>query len=422
MAILKPFEGVRYNTSVAGDINTLVSPPYDVINEEERKYYHELNDYNFIRLILGEEFDSDTVDNNRFTRAGNYYREWKENSVMTKDVPSIYLYQQDFILNGNQCIVNGLISSVKICEYSENVILPHENTLAKPKGALEATIENTQANLDCVYGLYADKDFYLKIKVMDKYLSKNPDIDATDKDGNHHRLWVISEAEDIKTVCDFMDDKQIAIADGHHRYETALKNRNNIREENKTNEELPTDYVMMTLVNVYQKDLLVLPTHRVISNIDQKLINKLVFELERNFIVEPSKLSTLLDDMAGTKIGLITKNAYYTISKKPEVKIYIDASEYTKKLELTLLHYLILDELLGIDKQKLSAQTNVTYTRSLEEANGLVKNGDAQVAFICNDIPVKSILDIASQGEKMPQKATYFYPKLLSGLVTRDLV
>lgn len=422
MAVLKPFEGVRYNTEVAGDINTLVSPPYDVINEEERKYYHSLNDYNFIRLILGEESENDTEDNNRFTRAGNYYREWKDNSVMKKDIPSIYLYQQDFLLNGKKSVVNGFIASVKICEYSENVILPHENTLAKPKGALEATIENTKANLDCVYGLYADKDFDLKLKVMDKYLEITPDIDAVDKDNNHHRLWVISDKEDIKTVCDFMADKQIAIADGHHRYETALKNRNKIREENYTTEELPTDYVMMTLVNVYEKDLLVLPTHRVIYNVDQKLINKLVFELERNFIVEPSKFSTLSEDMGKEKIGLITKNAYYTVSKKPDVKIYIDASEYTKKLELTVLHCLILDELLGIDRQKLSDQTNVTYTRSLEEANDMVRNGDAQIAFICNDIPVKSILDIASQGEKMPQKATYFYPKLLSGLVTRDLI
>ena len=421
MATIKPFKGLRYNTKIAGDINTLVSPPYDVINDEDRIYYHNLNKYNFVRLILGEEFSDDTDNYNRFTRAGNYYKDWIKDGILVPDNPSIYLYQQDFILNGKNCIVNGFIASVKICDYSENVILPHEYTLSKPKGALEATIENTQANLDCVYGLYSDSENYLTINVMNKYLNLNPDIDAIDKDNNHHRLWCISDKSDIKTICSFMEDKQIAIADGHHRYETALKYRNKVRKTNNSIHELPTDYVMMTLVNVYEKDLLVLPTHRIIHNVDPILVNTLVLRLEENFNITPSKQSTLLKDMKETKsIGLITKNAYYTLKKKDSVKLYIDASVYTKELELTILHTLILDELLGIDKEKLKDQTNVSYTRSFSEANDLVRLGEAQLAFICNDIPVKSILDIASQGEKMPQKATYFYPKLLSGLVTRN--
>ncbi|MBQ0104821.1 MAG: DUF1015 domain-containing protein, partial [Armatimonadetes bacterium] len=365
--------------------------------------------------------ESDNDENNRFTRAGNYYRDWKENNILKADAPSVYLYQQDFILNEKRCIVNGFISAVKICEYSENIILPHENTLSKPKGALEATIENTNANLDCVYGLYSDEENYLGKEIMTKYFAKQADADAIDKDGNHHRLWVISDTDDINIICNFMSDKQIAIADGHHRYETALKNRNRIREENQTESELPTDYVMMTLVNVYEKDLLVLPTHRLINNVDQNLITTLIVRLENNFDISRSKYSSMQEEMKETgAIGLITKNAYYLLKKKDDVKLYLDASVYTKELELTVLHTLILDELLGIDKAKLAAQTNVTYTRSFDEANEMVKSGNAQLAFICNDIPVKSILDIASQGEKMPQKATYFYPKLLSGLVTRD--
>lgn len=423
MAIIKPFKGIRYNTEVAGDINTLVSPPYDVINDEDRKYYHDLNQYNFVRLILGEEFSDDNDLNNRFTRAGKYYKDWKLNKIFKEDEPAIYLYQQDFTLNGKQSIVNGFIGAVKICEYSENIILPHENTLAKPKGALEATLENCNANLDCVYGLYSDKDNYLGEKVMSKYLSTTPNVDAIDKDNNHHRLWVITDKNDIRIISDFIASEghdKIAIADGHHRYETALKYRNLKREESNHNKELSTDYVMMTIVNVYEKDLVVLPTHRIINNVDPLLINTLILRLEENFNVVPTKLSVMQDEMKNNNaIGLITKNAYYLLTKKPEVKLFIDASVYTKELELTTLHTLILDELLGIDKEKLAMQTNVTYTRDFNEANDLVKSEKAQLAFICNEIPVKSILDIASQGEKMPQKATYFYPKLLSGLVTR---
>lgn len=423
MAIIKPFKGIRYNTEVAGDINTLVSPPYDVINEEDRKYYHELSDYNFVRLILGEEFPEDDDLDNRFTRAGDYYKKWNTNNIFKEDEPSIYLYQQDFILNGKRSIVNGFIGAVKICEYSENIILPHENTLSKPKGALEATLENCRANLDCVYGLYSDKDNYLGENVMAKYLAMEPNVDAIDKDNNHHRLWVISDKKDIKTISDFIASEghdKIAIADGHHRYETALKYRNQMREADSSKKELSTDYVMMTIVNVYEKDLVVLPTHRIINNVDPLLVNTLILKLEDNFNVVPTKLSVMQEEMKNNNaIGLITKNAYYLLTKKPEVKLFIDASVYTKELELTTLHTLILDELLGIDKEKLALQTNVTYTRDFKEANDLVKSEAAQLAFICNEIPVKSILDIASQGEKMPQKATYFYPKLLSGLVTR---
>lgn len=421
MAKIKAFNGIRYNTDIAGDINTLVSAPYDVISPEDRKYYHDLNKYNFVRLILGEEFDTDNDNENRFTRAGKYFNEWLAKDVMKADVPTIYLYQQKFNRDGKTCVVNGFITAVKICEYAENIILPHENTLSRPKGALTETIERTQANLDCVYGLYSDENNELN-KIMDKYFIKVPTINAKDIDNNDHIVWAITNEADVNTITSFMADKQIAIADGHHRYETALKNRNKVRETNTTKEEIESDYVMMTIVNVFEKDLTVLPTHRVINNVGDDIVKSLLEKLTNKFTVTETTKSDIISKMANTNsIRLVFNNKYYLVTKKSDVTIDMNASVYTKELELTILHTLILEELMGIDKEKLAAQTNVTYTRSFEEADTLVNSGNAQMAFICNEIPVKAILDIAAQGEKMPQKATYFYPKLLSGLVVRSL-
>lgn len=423
MACVKPFKGIRYNQTIINNIDQVVSPPYDIISPEERKKYHELHQNNFVRLILGEEYESDNENNNRFTRAGEYLTDWLTKDILIEEEkPSIYLYQQRFTSNGKLNIINGFITAVKICEYSENIILPHENTLSKPKGALTETIQKTNANLDCVYGLYYDENYVLG-SVISKYTSSAPTILAHDSDENEHVIWAINDSCDISIITNFMSDKQIAIADGHHRYETALKNRNEIRLNNRANEELKSDYVMMTLVNVFEKDLTVLPTHRIINNISDDIIDNLIQNITNKFDVAKVSNKNLVSNMTEKNaIGLIMPDACYTLTKKADTILDINASIYTKELELTILHKLILEDIMGIDKEKLAAQTNVTYTRSLEEAFNLVNSKSAQMAFICNNIPVKAILDIASQGEKMPQKATYFYPKLLSGLVIRRLI
>jgi len=422
MADIKAFKGIRYNTEKLGCIDKLVSAPYDVISAEDRKHYHELHENNFVRLILGEEFPCDDEINNRFTRAGDYINKWLEEKVLIKEAePSIYLYQQKFNTVKGKSIVNGFITSVKICEYDEKIILPHENTLSKPKGALAETIEKTNANLDCVYGLYNDQNYELE-KIINKYVTTSPTLHAHDKDGNSHILWAISDKSDLEKIISFMADKQIAIADGHHRYETALKHRNKMRSKYGISDNAEYNYVMMTLVNVFEKDLTVLPTHRIIDNISYDIVSSLIQKTKDNFDIKEVNLENMTEIMAKeNSLGLIMSDKAYTLRKKATTELNINASVYTKELELTILHKLILENIMGIDKEKLAAQTNVTYTRSFKEAVDLVKSQKAQMAFICNDIPVKAILDIAKEGEKMPQKATYFYPKLLSGLVIRKL-
>ena len=422
MADIKAFKGIRYNTEKLGCIDKLVSAPYDIISPDDRKYYHNLHENNFVRLILGEELPNDNEVNNRFTRAGKYINKWLKEEILVEETePSIYLYQQKFNTSKGESIVNGFITSVKICEYDERVILPHENTLSKPKGALTETIEKTNANLDCVYGLYNDKNYELE-EIINKYIATSPTLHAHDKDENSHILWAISDKSDLYKIISFMSDKQIAIADGHHRYETALKHRNKMRTKYEISDNAEYDYVMMTLVNVFEKDLTVLPTHRIINNLPSDIISSLILKSKDNFDIKEVDLESMTETMAKeNSLGLVMPDKTYILRKKADAQLNIDASVYTKELELTVLHKLILEDIMGIDKEKLAAQTNVTYTRSFKEAVDLVKSKKAQMAFICNDIPVKAILDIAKEGEKMPQKATYFYPKLLSGLVIRKL-
>jgi len=423
LAEIKPFKGIRYNKNI--DLDKVTSPPYDVISPEEKERFLKLHPNNFVRLILGEELDTDTDTDNRFTRAEAYIDEWLASGVLVGDtLPSIYAYRQQFDMNGRACTVSGLTVAVKLHDYADKVILPHENTLAKPKSHLIPLLHETKANLDSVYGLYADEQGVLD-ELMERVMRREPDADAHDRDGVRHQLWVVSDFKEIKTIVDFMKDKQIAIADGHHRYETALAYSQEVKAKAGCSCgccEMPSNYAMMTIANVFQKDMTIYPTHRVLDNLSDDLLAKLDDRLQELFEVQDSSKETIMEDMKqGGAIGIYRAAKAQTIKLKHDPGSLIEGSEASRSLELNVLHKLVLERLLGIDKDKLRDQSHIVYTRDADEAISLVDSGQKQMACLLNNIDVKSVLDIAAAGEKMPQKATYFYPKLLSGLVLRKL-
>ena len=426
MAEIAPFRGIRYDQSVVGDLSKVTSPPYDVISPEERVYYHRLHPQNFVRLILGEEFDSDNESDNRFTRARDYLAKWMDQGVLKQDPsPAIYVYEQRFERESKPRTIRGIICAVRLHDYSDNVILPHENTLAKPKSQLIRLLRETNANLDSIYGLYADEQGVLD-RVMDAAIGVAPSVETRDKDGVGHALWVLSEPEAIGIVVDFMRDLQVAIADGHHRYETSLAYRDEVREKlgytGDDCRELPSDCTLMTLMNVHQPDMTIFPTHRVIGGVPAELLASLDERLGESFDVAKSSASTLIEDMAKRRaIGMYRKGDARVLTPKQGAASRIAGSKASRELELNILHSLILEPILGIDAEKLRNQTHIVYTRDPCEAVRLVDSGERQLAFLLNHIDVKSVLDIASAGERMPQKATYFYPKLLSGLVLRKM-
>lgn len=426
MAEIAPFKGIRYDESVAGDLSKVTSPPYDVISPEERAFLHRLHPCNFVRLVLGEECENDTETENRFTRARDYIERWLHDGVLKQDPqPSIYLYEQQFQSEGRLMTVRGIICAVRIHDYADRVVLPHENTLAKPKSQLIQLIRETKSNLDSIYGLYADEEGVLET-LIDRVMRETPAAEVVDRDRVRHALWTVSSPGDLGRIVGFMRDKQIAIADGHHRYETSLTYRNEVRQklgyDGDECRELPSDYNLMTLMNVYQPDMTIFPTHRVVGAVPEDVLARFDEGVSELFDIRQSSPETLLADMAERgAIGLYRKGSAVTLTPRPGASSRLEGSEASRNLELNILHALILEPLLGIDAEKLRNETHIVYTRDPAEAMALVDSGERQLAFLLNHIDVKSVLDIASAGEKMPQKATYFYPKLLSGLVMRKM-
>lgn len=417
MAEIKAFNGIRYNESKVGRLESVTCPPYDIISPQDEIYYQKLHPNNFVRLILGADIEGDDENNNRFTRAKAFLEEWLNEGVLAKDEkPALYIYEQHFEDGGRKRVVRGLTCAVRLQDYEDRVILPHENTLAKPKSHLIPLIHEVKANLDSVYGLYADPEGFVDGIIASK-LTETPDMEAVDRDGVRHAVWVLTDEEVIGQICGFMSDKQIAIADGHHRYETALAYSKDAKGRG-----LDSDWVLMTLANVHQEDMTIYPTHRVAGALAEQLLDKLDEKLNTLFEKSASTKDNLISDMADRgAIGLYRKTGAVTIRLKQDPAELIDISETSSRLELNILHKLVLERLLEIDSEMLRNQTHIVYTRSADEAMRLVDSGERQLAFLLNHIPVKTVLDVAAAGDRMPQKATYFYPKLLSGLMLRKM-
>ncbi len=421
MAEIAPFRGIRYDVSKVGDLSKVTSPPYDVISPEDRLYYHRLHPNNFVRLILGEEFENDTRNDNRFTRAAKYLDQWLREGVLKQDSdPAVYVYKQEFSQDGKPCEVSGLVMAVRLHDYSDNIILPHETTLAKPKSQLIELMRHTQANLDSIYGLYGDEEGALDGIIKDAQ-ANSPLGAALDKNGVKHSLWAVTDPDRISEIADFFAGQRIAIADGHHRYETALNYRNEMRAE-AAEASASSEYTLMTLVNVHQPDITVYPTHRAVGGLADSAMESLDECLAEDFVIEASSRESLLQDMARRQaIGVYRPGSARTLKIKESAEPKMTGCKAACRLELNILHQLILEQALGIDEENLRNQTNIIYTRNAEEAMEMVDRGDRQAAFLLNHIPVRTVLEVATAGERMPQKATYFYPKLLSGLVLRRM-
>ena len=378
-----------------------------------------------VRLILGKELPEDGPTDNRFTRAASYMSEWlADGSLKQDEAPSIYVYEQHYQWKGEPKTVRGFVALVKIQSYDENVVLPHENTLAKPKSHLVPLIRATKSNLDSVYALYPDRERVVDL-VLDRAAELEPSLEATDRNGVRHRLWVVSDEKDIALISDTLADRQIVIADGHHRYETSLGYRDELRAaDGNPAEEKPYDYVMMTLVNVYAPDVIIFPTHRMVRNLPSDALDRLDEKLREGFELVESSRDTLQIDMervGGKGIGIYRPGrAYIAVPREGAVE-GIPGSDALKNLDLSVLHQLILDRILGIDAERLRQEANVVYTRDETEAFDSVDKGDFQLAFLLNPIELETVLNVAQAGDRMPQKATYFYPKLLSGLVMRKI-
>ena len=435
MAEIRPFRGVHYNKEKTGDISSVICPPYDIISQEMDNNLHNRNAYNFIRIEYNRPQSDDSDINNRYTRSAALFRQWLEQKVMvTDDEPAIYVHDQFFMHEGEEYKRRSLIARVKLEEWDKNIIRPHENTFKGPKKDRINLLWALNANTSSVMALYEDKDF--KIKSFLKRMDSGKFLIATEEsDGERHNVWTITEPQAIKELCGYFNYKPLYIADGHHRYESALFYK---KERSACDKDVypdaPYNYVMMTIMDMDDPNLIIFPTHRLLhglkpdatSNLEEKLQS--YFDIEHFSLEAPDIWKKIEDITAGqeniklTVIGLV-RGAVSILSVKDMDAVVAmmpaERSDVYKKMDVSIVDHVILEKVLGI---RSDDEKRIAYTHERQEAVNRALNGDCQLAIIMNMVKGKTIKDIADVKDRMPRKSTYFYPKLPSGLIVNHLV
>lgn len=426
MAEIKPFAALRF-TPKAGDPAALTCPPYDIISEEERKAYLKANSHNVIRLELPRP---ERAEEDPYAVAGRTLEEWMREGILAVDRrPGLYIYEEAFTVGGRSYAVRGFICRVKLEAFSKGIILPHEETLSKAKADRFNLMCATGCNFSQIYSLYMDESGRTR-KAVEALSAGAPAQSFTDADGVTHRLWIAEDGPAVEEICRQFTDRKLYIADGHHRYETALRYRDHLQE---TGEETgDSDSVMMMLVDMENPGLVVFPTHRIVRDLPDFDGAALLEASEEYFVVETHASLKNMEEALAKKYAAGEKafgfydggEGWHLLTLRDTAvmaQLLPGKSKALRELDVSVLHTLVLERLLHIDADNLARQINLTYTRNQEEALTAVREG-ANCSFILNPTRVEEIAAVAAAGEKMPQKSTYFYPKLITGLVMNKII
>ena len=438
MARIYPFRATRYNPT-AVRIEDVVTQPYDKITPAMQQVYYGRSPYNLVRIILGlpELFDEPGV-NDVYTRAANDFHEWRKKGVLqTDNDPSIFAYSQRFQVPGQSGEVRerrGFIALGGLEDYASKVVFRHEQTLSKPKSDRLNLLKATRAHFGQIFMLYSDP-----AQSIEKILFQNfqPQVEVTDDYGVLHRLGRITDPHSLRLVIGSMGDKKLIIADGHHRYETALNygkehapaHVHHTRERDLSSTlphpPYPEAAVMMTFVNMDSDGLLILPTHRVVFDLEEFRPEAFLerarpyFDIEKLPATEPPQLTAKLAESSESTafVGVLASGSHLLKARPDAVQQALaHLPERQRQLDVVQLHGLVLERLLGLSEESIREQRNLRYLRDAAEAVEQVSRGTAQAAFLVNPATLQELREIAFNGEVMPQKSTDFYPKLLSGL------
>ena len=430
MVEISPFTGLMYNQKKISKLEDVTSPPYDIISEEMQKKLYDNHPNNFVRLILGKQYPDDNDNNNRYTRAKDYYNKWIKESILIKsDKPAIYPYKIEYNANNQKKIMSGFFTLLKL-DPDYKYVKAHERTLSKPKADRLNLMRACNTNFEPIQLLYMDSEDKIKKKI-DKNINA-PVADVIGYDNFNHKLWKIDDQDIISQIQDELKDKILFIADGHHRYQTAINYAKEIKDKTGNNDENASfNYRMVVLVNIFDKGLSILPTHRLIKKSDinfnlllEKLneyftVEKKIFDIEIEDDVNISK--KIKKDLKTTKqhkFAMYIKNKFYILTLKDERimdRFAKDRSKTWRTLDVSILHKIILEHLMGINPDNI--EDYVKYTRVDEEAIKFVNEGKYDLSFLMNATKIDELKAIAEANEHMPQKSTYFLPKMLSGLV-----
>ena len=425
MVDIVPFAGYLYNPEKTGSLDQVTAPPYDVISPEDQEKLYARNPYNVVRLILGRQSPDDTDQDNRYTRSAKVFHEWIENQVLSQDeTPAFYAYSQDYDFQGKRLSRMGFFARVKIEDFNTGNICPHEFTLAKAKKDRTHLLTACKANFSPIFGLFSDPE-----GEVDNLLAavRQDDPLATIEDGDvTHRFWRLNDSKSIQAIEKSFADKKVYIADGHHRYETALA-------YHKAHGQQVTDsaHVMMFLTNLNSENMSIFPIHRMIrcpGPFDRK---DFLSRMREFFDVAPiaaktsaENVSALLEKAGEADIAFVVylgqDEAHLLKLKDPANVVPFlqpDEPEDLQVLDVAQLHALVIRRLLNIDTKQSDQQQFVGYTVDINAARDRVDSGEFHLAFFVNATKMDQVRKLAENGVRLPQKATYFYPKLLSGLV-----
>ncbi len=412
MARIYPFQPYRY-TSAAGPLQNLVTQPYDKITPEAQARYLAQSPYNLVRVILGER-KPDNEGDNVYTRAAGYLNDWISGGILAKDAePGIYPYFQEFTVpdTGERLVRKGFIALGAVEDYSANVVYRHERTLAGPKKDRLDLLRHTRAHCELIFMLYPDDEGAIDA-LLDQAAASASLGEVTDEYGAVHRIWKIAGAERAGlSIQQIMAGKKLLIADGHHRYETAMAFRNE-------NPDLPgADRVAMAFVNMHSPDLRILATHRLVSGLSAERADEFLraaaadFKIEEIDSADRLKQAWAANTTGCTIIGAAAGGKLYMLEER----------DARGELDIRILHDLLLGKALGITEEEVRNEQFIRYARGIDAAVDAARTGAAQIAFLLKPTSVQQVADTSFAGGVMPQKSTDFYPKLLSGLTIYKL-
>jgi uncharacterized protein (DUF1015 family) len=415
-----PFPALRYNLNKV-KAEDVLTQPYDKITPAMQERYYARSPYNLVRLILGKPEAADADTTNVYSRAKRYLEDWQHAGVLTPDTePSVYLYLQEFTVPGSGAVKrrNGLIAAGQLHDYSDKIVFRHEQTLAKPKSDRLNLLRAIRTHAGQIFMLYSDPE-----KNVERLLANpgSPVVDMMDDYGVRNQLWKISDAKTIAALQQALTDKKLIIADGHHRYETALAYRDERRAASgKADPSASYERVMMTLVNTADEGLVILPTHRVVHGVKNLSLAEFLKKISPDFEVTEvaDAKGTQVKYINGTSVRLVTKDRNHLLRARPEAvnKKLAHLSPAQRELDVIVLHKLLLEGALGMSEESIRNQEHIHYVREADEVIERVSKGEAQMAFLIEPVRIEQMEAVAFAGEVMPQKSTDFYPKLLSGM------
>lgn len=439
MAEVKPFKGVLYNTKHINDMAEVIAPPYDVISPSYQEDLYQRHPHNVIRLILGKKEPEDTDANDRHKRSANNFKQWLADDILIRDTAdAFYLTNVEFCVEDRRVTRYGIIGLVRLEPFGKGVVLPHERTFSKVKSERLSLMKHSRANYCSIFGLYSDSEGILDR--MKSTVGLTPaDIDLTDDGGTRHKLWRLTDNKSLQDIQAALAPKTIYIADGHHRYETALNYRQWLQENDpEFDDRHPANYVMMSLSSLEDPGMVIFPAHRLIKDVSEQEMASLISKFEDFFNIQ--SIST----NQGVEMALIKADAALAANKhrnafivymKDDRAIHVlvlkegvmqerygsELPEPLLDLDVTVLTRLIMMDILGFDKTRLDDATKISYQTTSQDAAGAVMNGNADIAFILNPTRIEQVQRVAEHGLIMPRKSTYFYPKIISGQVMNTL-